>query len=77
MIRVKLNRSSEPDGDFELMIDCDLEGLQDLRSAVDELISGRTDHSHLFSGKWGGDHLEPVSSESGGSLHHIKITRVP
>lgn len=57
---------------------CDVEGLDSLIAQLQLLKSGQTDHIHLMSRSWSGDHLtdEPVSN-SNAALHHVKIYMTP
>ena len=45
---VSLSFGYGPDRDTGIMMDCDLEGLQDTRHPLDQLISGKIDLSHFF-----------------------------
>jgi hypothetical protein len=75
---VSLSFGDGPDRDTEIMMDCDLEGLQDTRHPLDQLISGKIDHSHFFFCQtWGGCDIQPAGGNGAGGVHHVKISSVP
>ncbi len=76
-MKIKLEFGEAPDRDAEIIIECDLEDLQVFRHSLDQLIEGKTDHSHFFSSKWGGYDIQPTEGNDVGGVHHIKILRVP
>ena len=64
----------------ELIIHADSDGLKILIKSLKQLLekteSGKTDHDHLMTDKWGGWELSNAPQQSDGStkiIHHVKI----
>jgi hypothetical protein len=58
----------------EVEINLDAEGLESLLKQLEFLKSGRTDHLHLMSESWGGNHLEDSPLKVGNMVvRHLKI----
>ncbi len=74
MIAIQLKESSIGKLPDEVEIYLDAAGLDSLLAQLNFLKSGKTEHIHLMSESWGGNHLEDKSVDLGAvAIQHLKI----
>lgn len=73
MIKLKLSAVPDREDEFELFIECDSEGVELLKEAMELLLDGKNDHIHFMDESWGAGQIESDRTSTQYWIPHIQI----